>query len=140
MTKFFTLVVGDFTENYVKNWLINVVLTGQSSAQYFDGSKWISFNNLDHKLLESCASFYANDDTKVIVTGGIDFEGVLFDKVWIFDFLERTYGLTSQKLPKAIAGHSCTSVQLYNHDIVSTKNHFNDFFSLHLFVIFVRPW
>ena len=131
-------MVGDFTENYVKNWLINVVLTGQSSAQYFDGSKWISFNNLDHKLLESCASFYANDDTKVIVTGGIDFEGVLFDKVWIFDFLERTYSLTSQKLPKAVAGHSCTSVQLYNYDIVSKnlREIFLNFFSSALFSFF----
>ena len=103
------------------SWSKKVSFSGQSNAQYFDGSKWISFNNLNHELLESCASFYANDDTKAIVTGGIDFEGVLFDKVWIFDFLERTYSLTTQKLPKAIAGHSCTSVQLYSHDIVSTK-------------------
>ena len=128
MTKFFTLVVGDFTENNVHDFVINVALSGQSNAQYFDGSEWISFNNLDHELLESCASFYANDDTKAIVTGGIDFEGVLFDKVWIFDFLERTYSLTTQKLPKAIAGHSCTSVQLYNHDMVSTRIIFNCFF------------
>ena len=121
-------MVGDFTENNVHDFVINVALSGQSNAQYFDGSEWISFNNLNHELLESCASFYTNDDTKVIVTGGIDFEGVLFDKVWIFDFLERTYSLTSQKLPKAIAGHSCTSVQLYNHDMVSTRYLFDNFF------------
>ena len=138
MTKFFTLVVGDFTENNVHDFVINVALSGQSNAQYFDGSEWISFNNLNHELLESCASFYTNDDTKVIVTGGIDFEGVLFDKVWIFDFLERTYSLTSQKLPKAVAGHSCTSVQLYNYDIVSKnlREIFLNFFSSALFSFF----
>ena len=136
-------MVGDYTKNYVKNWLKKVSFSGQSNAQYFDGSKWISFNNLDHELLESWASFYANDDTKVIITGGIDFDGVFFDKVWIFDFLERTYGLTTQKLPKAVAGHSCTSVQLYNHDIVSTRNIFNYFFFFFItpfFHFFFRPW
>ena len=71
------------------------------------------------QLLESCASFYTDDDTKAIITGGIDFDGVLFDKVWIFDSLEKTYTLTSQKLSNAVAGHSCASVQLYNNDIVS---------------------
>ena len=100
--------------------MINIMISGQSGTQYFDGYKWISFANVDHELLESCASFDPNDDTKAIITGGIDFNGVLFDKVWNFDFHEKTFRQTSQKLPKAIAGHSCASVQLYNDDIVST--------------------